>query len=241
MWSLYKKEIRSFLTSVTGIVVMGIFLIVTGLFLWVLPSGMNILEGGYANVNGLFQLAPFVFLFLVPAVTMHSFSEEIGSGTMELLLTRPLSDLQIILAKYFAQLTLILLALLPTLIYYYSVYHLAYPVGNVDSGAFWGSYIGLIFLAASFAAVGIFASSLSGNQIVSFLVAVLLSAFLYLGFSFVAPFFNNSEYFIELLGISAHYQSISRGVIDTRDVIYFLSVITLFLFITRYMLARRKW
>ena len=241
MWSLYKKEIRSFLTSVTGIAVMGIFLLVTGLFLWVLPSGMNILEGGYANVNGLFQLAPFVFLFLVPAVTMHSFSEEMNSGTMELLLTRPLSDLQIILAKYGAQLTLILLALLPTLIYYYSVYHLAYPVGNVDSGAFWGSYIGLIFLAASFAAVGIFASSLSRNQIVSFLVAVFISAFLYLGFSFVAPFFSHSEYFIELLGISAHYQSISRGVVDTRDVIYFLSIIALFLYITRYILARRKW
>jgi len=241
MWSLYKKEIRSFLTSVTGIVVIGIFLVMTGLFLWVLPTGMNVLENGYANLNGLFQLAPFVFLFLVPAVTMHSFSEEIGSGTMELLLTRPLSDLQIILAKYFAQLTLILLALIPTLVYYVSVNQLAYPVGNVDSGAFWGSFIGLIFLASSFAAVGVFTSSLSGNQIISFLLAVLLSAFLYMGFSFVAPFFNNTEYFVELLGISAHYQSISRGVIDIRDVVYFLSVIFFFLYLTRFILARRKW
>ncbi|MBN2614647.1 MAG: gliding motility-associated ABC transporter substrate-binding protein GldG [Bacteroidales bacterium] len=241
MWALYKKEIRGFLTSVTGWVVLGIFLVVTGLFLWVLPSGMNIPEGGYANVNGLFQLAPFVFLFLIPAVTMHSFSDEISSGTMELLLTKPLSDTRIILSKYFAQFTLVLLALLPTLIYYFSVYQLAYPVGNVDSGGYWGSYIGLIFLAASFAAVGVFSSSLSGNQIISFLLAVVISAFLYLGFSFIGPFFGNNEYTIELLGISAHYQSISRGVIDTRDVLYFLSILTLFLYLTKFVLSRRKW
>lgn len=241
MWALYKKEIRGFLTSVTGFVVMGIFLLVTGLFLWVLPSGMNIPDGGYANVNGLFQLSPFMFLFLIPAVTMHSFSDEINSGTMELLLTRPLSDSRIIMGKYLAQFSLILLALIPTLIYYFSVFQLAYPIGNVDSGAFWGSYIGLIFLAASFAAVGIFSSSLSGNQIISFLLAVIISAFLYMGFDYIGPFFGNNQYFVELLGISSHYQSISRGVIDTRDVVYFLSLIILFLYLTKYNLARRKW
>ncbi|MBN2639268.1 MAG: gliding motility-associated ABC transporter permease subunit GldF [Bacteroidales bacterium] len=241
MWSLFKKEIRSFLTSVSGIVVIGIFLLVTSLFLWVLPSGMSIPEGGYANVNGLFQLAPFVFLFLIPSVTMNSFSGEINSGTMELLLTRPLSDTKIVMGKYFAHFTIILFSLIPTLLYYYSAYQLAYPVGNIDSGGFWGSYIGLIFLAASFTAVGTFSSSLSGNQIISFLLAVIISAFLYMGFDFTGPLFGNNEYFVDLMGISAHYQSMSRGVIDIRDIVYFLSVITFFLYLTKFNLARRKW
>lgn len=241
MWALYKKEINSFLTSVTGFVVIGIFLLVTSLFLWVLPSGMNVLDNGYANLDGFFSLAPFVFLFLVPAVSMRSFSEEKGSGTIELLLSRPLSDLKIILAKFFAAFSLVLLALIPTITYYFSVYRLGYPVGNIDSGGFWGSFIGLVFLGGTFVSIGIFASSLTDNQVISFLLAVVISAFLYLGFESIYPLFGDFGYWVELLGISSHYASMSRGVIDSRDLIYFLSLITLFIYLTKYTLSRRKW
>ncbi len=241
MWTLYKKEINSFLTSITGFVVVGIFLLVTSLFLWVLPSGMNVFENGYANLDGYFSLAPYVFLFLVPAVSMRSFSEEKKSGTIELLLTRPVSDLKIILAKYFAAFSLVVLALVPTLVYYFSVYRLGYPAGNIDSGAFWGSFIGLLFLSSVFVSIGIFFSSLTDNQIVSFLITVLVSAFLYMGFEYIYPLLGNWGYWVEMLGISAHYSSMSRGVIDSRDLIYFLSLIAFFIYLTNFNLVRRKW
>ena len=243
MFALFLKEIRSFLSSIIGYMVIIVFLVVVGLFLWVFPTDFNILDYGYANVDGLFILAPFVFLFLVPAVTMRSFSEEQNAGTMELLFTRPLTDMQIIMAKYLAGLVLIIFSLLPTLIYFVSVWYLGLPQGNIDVGGFWGSFIGLIFLGAVFVSIGIFASSLSDNQIVAFIIAVILSAFLYLGFEFIysLEWFGPVDLFIKSLGISAHYSSISKGVIDTRDVIYFLSVIALFLFLTKLSLARRKW
>lgn len=243
MFALFLKEIRSFLSSLLGYIVIIIFLVMLGLFLWVLPSDFNILDFGYANVDGLFVLAPFVFLFLIPAVTMRSFADEKKSGTVELLLTRPLSDMQIILAKYLASLILVILAILPTLVYYFSVRQLGLPAGNIDSGGFWGSFIGLILLGGTFAAIGIFASSVSENQVISFLLAILVSAFLYLGFEFIysLELFGNIDLFIKSLGISAHYSSISRGVIDTRDVIYFFSLIVLFLYLTNFVLAKRKW
>ncbi|HEY9115368.1 MAG TPA: ABC transporter permease subunit, partial [Bacteroidales bacterium] len=203
----------------------------------------NILDFGYANVDGLFIIAPFVFLFLIPAVTMRSFADEKKSGTIELLFTRPLSDMQIILAKYFAAFALVVLALLSTLVYYFSVWQLGFPTGNIDSGGFWGSFIGLILLGGAFVAIGIFASSISENQVVSFLLAIIISAFLYLGFELIysLELFGSVDLFIKSLGISAHYSSVSRGVIDTRDVIYFLSIIILFLYLTNFVLARRKW
>jgi len=241
MWALYQKEIRSFLVSLTGMLVIGFFLVITGLFIWVLPFGTNILDSGYANLDGLFLLAPFVFLFLVPAISMRSFAEEKKSGTLELLLTRPLSELQIVMAKYLATYTLVVLALLPTLIYYFSVQRLAYPVGNVDSGGFWGSFGGLLFLGAAFTAIGFFCSSLTDNQIVAFLLAVILSAFLYKGFELISPLFGEYSLLVQNLGMDAHYRSMSRGVIDTRDLIYFLSQIALFIYMTTYSLARRKW
>ena len=243
MFALYSKEIRSFLNSITGYVVILVFLITTGAFLWFFPSDFNILDYGYANLDGLFIVAPIVFLFLVPAITMRSFSEEKKSGTIELLFTRPLSDLQIILAKYFAAVTLIIFSLIPTLVYFVSVYQLAYPIGNIDTGSIWGSYIGLVFLGATFASVGIFTSSITDNQVVSFILAIILSAFLYLGFEFIysLDLFGNIDLFIRSLGISAHYSSLSRGVIDTRDVIYFLSVIALFLSLTKFSLSKRSW
>ncbi len=241
MWTLYKKEILGFLSSITGWVVIGIFLTVTGLFLWVLPSGLNILDDGYANLNGLFSLAPFVFLFLVPAVTMNSIAEEKRNGTLELLLIRPLSDTKIITAKYLAAFTLVVLSLLPTLIYYFSVYRLGYPVGDIDTGGFWGSFIGLLFLGAAFVAMGIFASSLTNNPIVAFLIAVVVSAFVYIGFDFISSFFGGAALFVQSFGIGAHYASMSRGVIDSRDVIYFLSLILFFLYLSVGFLGRRKW
>ena len=243
MFALYLKEIRSFLTSITGYVVVLVFLITTGLFLWFFPSDFNILDYGYANLDGLFIVAPIVFLFLVPAVTMRSFSEEKKSGTIELLFTRPLSDLQIILAKFFASVTLVIIAIIPTLVYFFSVYQLGFPIGNLDIGSIWGSYIGLIFLGAAFASIGVFASSVTDNQVISFIFAIVISAFLYLGFEFIysLDLFGNIDLFIRSLGISAHYSSISRGVVDTRDVIYFLSVIALFISLTNFSLSKRSW
>ncbi len=242
MGALYKKEMLGFLGNLTGWVVIGIFLLVTSLFLWVLPTGTNVLDNGYASLSGLFQLAPFVFLFLVPAVTMNSLAEEKRSGTLELLLVRPLGDAKVVTAKYLAAFSLVVLALLPTLVYYFSVWQLGFPAGDIDTGGFWGSFIGLLFLGSAFAAMGLFSSSLTGNPIVAFLTAVVVSIFMYLGFDYVSPFFGGGAgLFIEQLGISAHYASISRGVIDSRDVIYFLSLDLFFLYLSVYRLGRRKW
>lgn len=243
MSALYFKEIRSFLSSLMGYVIILVFLVSVSLFLWIFPNDFNVFDYGYANLDGLFVIAPFVFLFLVPAITMRSFAEEKKSGTIELLYTRPLTDMQIILSKFLASFTLVVIALLPTLLYFLTVYLLSYPQGNIDSGSIWGSYIGLLFLGAAFTSIGIFTSSISDNQVISFVIAGLLSAFLYLGFEMIYSFalFGPIDLFIRSLGISAHYSSLSRGVIDTRDVVYFLSTIALFLFLTRFSLARRKW
>ncbi len=231
MLSIFKKELRSFFSNATGYIVIGIFLLLTGLFLWVIPGQFNVLDAGYANLDGLFYLAPWLFLFLVPAVCMRFFAEEKQSGTWELIATKPLSAWQIVLGKYFAGLLLVILALLPTIIYYTSVSHLAQPAGNVDSGQFWGSFIGLFFLAAVYAAIGVFASSITRNQIVAFIVALVLSFFAYYGFDVISSFFSSGSqiHFLENLGIHAHYKSMSRGVIDSRDLVYFIVVCLLFL------------
>jgi ABC-2 type transport system permease protein len=243
MFTLFRKEINGFLNSLIGYIVIVVFLLMTGLFLWVFPMQFNIPDYGYANLDGLFILAPFVFLFLIPAITMRSFAEEKKTGTLELLMTQPLSDMQVIIAKLLAGITLVIFSLIPTLIYFYSVYRLGLPVGNLDSGAIWGSYIGLLFLGAAFVAIGIFASSVSDNQIVSFIVSVFLCFFFYMGFELIYTFILSGKtgLIIQSLGISAHYTSISRGVIDTRDVIYFLSVIALFVLFTKFSLETRKW
>ncbi len=220
-----------------------VFLLINGLFLWVFQGDFNILDFGYANMDGLFMIAPFVFLFLIPAITMRSFSEEKRVGTIEMILTKPLTDFQIVMAKYLAGLTLVVFSLLPTLIYMFSVYRLGLPPGNLDMGGTWGSYIGLLFLGASFVAIGLFSSTLTDNQIVSFIIGVFLSGFLYIGFEFIysLDWFGNLDLFIKSLGINSHYTSMSRGVIDTRDVIYFLSVIFLFIILAKHSLERRKW
>ena len=243
MFTLFKKEINGFLNSLIGYIVMVVFLLMTGLFLWVFPLEFNVLDFGFAGLDGLFILAPFVFLFLIPAITMRSFADEKKSGTLELLMTQPLTDLQVIMAKYFAGVALVIISLIPTLVYYVSVYMLGLPTGNLDSGSIWGSYLGLLFLGASFVAVGIFASSLTDNQIVSFILAVFICFFLYMGFEFIYNFILSGKtgLIIESLGLNAHYSSMSRGVIDSRDLIYFLSVTALFILLTKLSLESRKW
>jgi ABC-2 type transport system permease protein len=242
MYSLFVKELSSFLSSLLGYIVIIVFLFVTGMLVWVLRE-TSLLDYGYANLDSLFIIAPYVFLLLIPAVTMRSFSDEKKSGTIELLFTRPLTDMQIILAKYFAAFSLVVLSLLPTLVYYYSIWHLGMPPGNIDSGGFWGSFIGLLFLGAAFTSIGIFASSLTDNLVIAFIIAINISAYAYIGFELIysMELFGNIDLFIRSLGISAHYSSISRGVVDTRDIIYFLSVILFFLFLTEFSLSKRKW
>lgn len=243
MHRLFVKEIKGFLHSLTGYIVMGVFLGLTGLFLWVFPLADNILDRGFADINGLFNIAPIVFLLLIPAITMRSFAEERKTGTIELLLTYPLSDMKILLAKYFASVVLIIVSLIPTLLYFITVYFLGYPKGNLDMGAMWGSYIGLLFLGSVFAAVGVFVSTMTDSQITSFIFSVLLCFLLWLAFDFIYSFhvFGNFGYVVKSLGISHHYASISRGVVDSRDILYFLSVIVLFLFMARLRLQSRNW
>ena len=243
MIAIFKKEFYGFFSSLTAYVVIIVFLLINSLFLWILPGDYNILDYGYADLEGLFSIAPFTFMFLIPAVTMRFFSEEHKSGTIALLLTKPINNLQIILAKYLAALVLVIFAILPTLIYFYSVYQLGFPKGNLDQGAFWGSYLGLMFLGATFVSLGIFSSAITSNQILSFIIAVSLSAFFYLGFDYVfsAGASGSIAMLLQNIGISSHYVSISRGVIDSRDIIYFFSFIFLFIFLTKIILGNRKW
>lgn len=246
--TLYIKEIRSFLSSLIGYVAIGVFISLIGAFMWLIPSestgGMNVMENGFANIDPLFALAPWVYLFLIPAITMRTFSEEKKTGTIELLLTRPLSDFQIVMAKYFAGFTLVIISLLPTLIYYYTVSKLAADqhVG-IDTGGMWGSYIGLLFLGAGFVSIGIFASAVSENQVIAFIIALLLCFFCYTGFEYIARsgLFGRYDALVKSLGITEHYISMSRGVIDTRDMLYFVSVIAIFNISTKLVLQSRKW
>ena len=243
MLQLLKKEINSFFSSLIGYIVIIVFLLVTSMFLWLFPGEFNILDNGYATIDPLFVLAPWVFLFLVPAVTMRLFADEKKTGTIELLFTKPFTDLQIILAKYLSGLVLVLFSLIPTLIYFISVYTLGTEGGNIDVGGTWGSYIGLFFLAAIYVAIGLFASSLTENQIIAFLLGVVLSFFFYIGFESISTlgFLESVSETILNIGINEHYKSMSRGVIDIRDMIYFLSIIALFVFGTKTVLESRKW
>ncbi len=243
MYTLLKKELNSFFNSLIGYIAIVVFLVINSLFLWIFPIDYNIFESGYADLDGLFLLGPFVFLFLIPAITMRFFADERRTGTIELLLTKPLTDLQIILSKYFAGLILVVFSLLPTLVYFFTVYEYGMPPGNIDTAATWGSYIGLFLLGACFVSIGVFSSAITDNQIVSFIVSLFICAFAYIGFELIysLDFFGQFDLFIRNLGIYSHYNSISRGVIDSRDVIYFLSLITLFLLFTRISLASRKW
>lgn len=241
MFAVLRKEFNAFLNSPVAYVVLGVFLVATGLFVWVFPDS-SVLDYGFADLQTLFNLAPWIFLFLIPALTMRSFAEEKKAGTIELLLTRPLTDGQLVGGKYLACLLLALLALVPTLLYYYSVVKLGAPEGNIDSAAFAGSLIGLALLAAVFAAIGVLASALTRDQIIAFLVAVVGCFLVYSGFDSLASLFEGGPaYYISQLGIAAHYRDLSKGLVDSRDLLYFFSVVAAMLLATRLVLRSRNW
>ncbi len=242
MLHVLKKEFNSFLNSLVAYLVMGAFLTGIGLLMWVFPE-TSVLEYGYADMDTLFSYGPYVLLFLIPAITMRSFAEERKGGTLELLMTKPISDWQIVLGKYFACFLLVLLALVPTLSYYYSVYQLGSPQGNIDTPGVIGSYVGLSLLGAVFCSIGIFASSLTSNQIVSFILAAFLCFLVFSGFNSVASIdmWSQNTLLIRQFGLLYHYEALSKGLIDTRDVIYFASVVIIFLLLTRTVVGSRSW
>jgi ABC-2 type transport system permease protein len=232
MKALYFKEIRSFLSSIIGYVFILIYLILSGYFHWVVSDETNLLQGTEADLIPFFNLSPFIFLILIPAITMRSIAEERRTGTIELLFTRPISDLQIILAKYFAGVTLLVIAIIPTIIYYISMYYLGKPIGIIDSGATFTSYIGLLLLGSTFIAIGIFASAITSSQIVAFILGAFLCWVFYFGLGKIGSFnlMGSFDSVIQYCGMTYHYDSIKRGVIDTADLFYFISIIGLFIF-----------
>jgi ABC-2 type transport system permease protein len=242
MIQILAKEFSSFLNSLIAYIVMGVFLTAIGLLMWVFPE-TSVLDYGYADMFTLFSLGPYVFIFLIPAITMRSFAEEKKGGTMEILFTKPVSDWEIIFGKYFACLLLVILTLLPTLIYYFAISSLGNPVGNIDTPGVIGSYIGLIFLAGAFCAIGIFASSITPNQIVSFILAAFLCYLLFAGFDSLALLnvWSANALFIKQIGLLYHYDSLGKGLIDSRDLVYFISVIAFILLATRINLGTRTW
>ena len=242
MFALYLKEVRSFLNSVVGYVFLTIFLMSCWLFNWMLDSSMNILDRGQADLSPFFNSAPYVFLILIPAITMRSIAEERRTGTIELLFTRPVSDLGILLAKYFAGLTLLLLSVIPTLTYYISLYYLGKPVGNIDTGSTITSYMGLLLLGAAFVAIGIFSSALSSSQIVSFILAIAICYFFYDGLALLGTYaqFGNLDIFLQYLTLNYHYDSIKKGVIDASDIVFNVSFIILFLSASLFALKTLK-
>ena len=243
MLAVYQKEINLFFSSMIGYIAIIFYLIITGFFVWIYP-GDNILHNGYADLYKLFELGPLVMLLLVPAITMRSFAEEFDSGTIEFLLTKPLSDSDILLGKFFASYSIVVIAILPTTIYIYSVYQLGLPVGNIDLGACITSYLGLLMLAGIFVAIGLFSSLLTRNTISAFLVSLFLSYVIYRGFSDIAHFpmiYGHFDHIIENIGIHAHYQAIQKGVLESREIIYFTSMIIAFLGGTKLLLEKRFW
>lgn len=243
MRSIFIKELNSFFSSIVGYIAVLVFLVACGLFLWIFEDS-SILAYGFASLDRFFSWAPWFLMLLIPAITMRSFADEFRGGTIEWLSTKPLSAMDIILGKYFASLALVVFALIPTLIYVYTIDNLSLVENNVDFGAIAGSYIGLLFLASGFTAIGVFCSSITNNQIVGFLVGLLGCFILYSGFeslSKIPAFTEGIDYYLSMVGMEFHYESISRGLVDSRDVIYFLSVIILFISLTRLSLNSRTW
>ncbi len=240
MKALLIREIKSFFGSPIGYLVIAIFLILNGLFLWVFDGEFNILNSGFADLSPFFKLAPWILIFLIPAVTMRSISDEKKQGTIELLFTKPLSTWEIVNGKFLGAFVLIIIALLPTYIYVWMISYFGNPPGNIDMGSTLGSYFGLLFLIAGYTAIGLFTSSLSDNQIIAFILAVFICFIFYFGFDGVANSFAENSRIIAAIGMDFHFRSMSRGVIDTRDVIYFISITVLFLAMTVYQLKRMR-
>lgn len=243
MIAIFRKELNVFFSSLIGYIAITIFLVANGLFAWVFPD-TNILDDGYATLDSFFNFAPWILMFLIPAITMRSFAEEKNSGTIEFITTRPITDMQIIFGKYLAALVLVIFAILPTILYYFTINALASPHGNVDTGGIIGSYIGLIFLGATFVAIALFASCVTNNQIVAFIAGMFACFFLYLAFdslSLIPMFVGSADFYFNAISINQHYQNISKGYIDLRDVTYFMSMIAIFILMTRTALGARKW
>jgi len=243
MFAIYRKEISGFFSSLTGYFVIIVFLLVNSMFMWVFPGEWNIFDNGYAGLDTLFFISPWVFLFLVPAITMKMIAEEKRLGTIELLYSKPLTERGIVYGKYLASVTLVLLALIPGFVYYVSVYFLGDTIGNLDKGGTFGAFIGLFFLASVYASAGIYASSLTDNQVIAFIIAVLICFILFMGFDSFAylPGLKKIDEFVIRLGINEHYKSISRGVIDIKDVAYFIALIAVFNEFTVFHLLSRRW
>lgn len=240
MWSISKKEFSQFFSSLTGIISISAFLLLNGLMLFVFPDS-NILDFGYATLDQFFELAPWLLLLLIPAITMRSLSDEFKGGTYEILKTSPLSNWELLTGKYLGCFAVVIIALVPTIIYAFSIQSLS-ATGGIDKGAVAGSYLGLLFLAAVFTAIGLWCSSITNNAVIAFIVSAFACFLIYNGFNAVSripALAAGADYYIEMLGIDFHYRSISRGVIDTRDLIYFLSIISIFLFFTNRQLIRR--
>ncbi len=234
MLAIFKREVQSFFTSPIGYLVIGLFLTLNGLFLWVFKGPFNIFEAGFANLDNFFLLAPWVFLFLIPAITMKSFSEERKLGTLELLFIKPISLWQTVAGKFLGTFTLAVLALIPTLLYVYCVSQLGTTVGNLDMGVVIGSYFGVLFLIATYSAIGLFCSAITENQIVAFILALVVCFLLYYGFEGISTLFSNGDFslFVQNWGMKAHFESIARGVIDTKDLVYFIALSLFFLYLT---------
>ncbi len=241
MLSIFRKEIIAFFNSLIAYIVIIIFLTGIGLYMWVFPP--NVFEIKTADMSLLFDVAPYVFMFLIPAITMRSFAEEKKTGTLELLLTRPITEWNLLLGKYLACFLLVFLSVVPTLVYYFSISSLGNPPGNLDTPGIMGSYIGLILLGGVYTSIGLFSSSITENQIVAFIVALFISLLLYVGFGYLGAIFEESSnaFFIQRLGLAYHYESLSRGVVDSRNVVYMLSAIAFMLTSTKLVLASRKW
>lgn len=237
MIAILKKEFHSFFASPVGYLVIGLFLVLNALFLWVFENDFNLFDYGFADLTPFFQLVPWIFIFLIPAVTMRSFSDELRLGTLELLLTRPIGKLQLVLGKFTGALLLIVLALIPTLVYVYAIDQLGNPQGNYDLGVVVGSYLGLLFLASAYTAIGVFASTLSENQIVAFISAAFVCFLFFFGFNALSEVLTLS--FLQELSLQSHFESISRGVIDSSDLIYFLSLTAFFIGLTVFKLENK--
>lgn len=243
MLAIFKKEINGFFSSFTGYIVIIFFILINSLFMWVFPGEWNIFDRGYAGLDTLFIISPWVFLFLVPAVTMRMIAEEKRLGTIELIYSKPVTERHIVYGKYFASVALVILSLLPCVIYYYSVYQLGETPGNLDNGGTFGAAIGLFFLASIYASTGLFASSLTDNQVIAFIIAVVACFLLFIGFDSFAylPGLKKFDEFVIRMGINEHYKSMSRGVIDIKDMSYFVAVIAIINEFTVFNLTSRRW
>ncbi len=241
MFNIYQKEIASFLSSFIAYIIIAVFLVAMGLLVWVFPE-TNVIDYGYADMGVFFQMAPFVLMFLIPAITMKMLAEESHSGTIEILIVKPVTTFQIVLGKYLAALTLVIVAILPTLVYYFSLSELASPVGNIDTAGIAGSYIGLLLLSAVFCALGILTSALTNNQVLAFVIAAFTSFILFTGLNSLASINVWSSLSLPLaqLSLEYHYLAMSKGLLDSRDVLFFISVTAGFLYFSKLSLANKK-